>query len=174
MSIELILGPMFSGKTTEMIRRCRRRMSVGLNVVILNHKLDNRNGTTNVVTHDGIQMVSIPCDSVTNYEILKDYDVIAIDEAQFFNDLSTSVNILANDYNKQVIMACLSGDSNCEPWPGVDKLIAISDEIIHCRALCVRCHKPAAFTRKHVASNTKIDIGADDKYSSMCRACLKC
>jgi thymidine kinase len=173
MSVELILGPMFSGKTTEMIRRCKRRMSVGFNVVILNHKLDDRNGTSDVVTHDGVQMVSIPCETVSDFTMLNQYDVIAIDEAQFFTNLSVSVQTLANVYNKQVILACLSGDSNCEPWPGVDKLVALSDEIIHCRALCVRCHKPAAFTKRHVPSQAKIVIGSTDKYSSMCRTCLK-
>jgi len=170
MSIELIIGPMFSGKTTELIRRCRRRMSVGLNVIILNHTMDTRNGKGKVVTHDGINMESAACDSIDPEKYLM-HDVIAIDEAQFFNGIDDSIMILAEKHGKQVIMSCLSGDANRKPWPGVDSLIAISDQIIHCRALCVVCHKPAAFSKRHQPSDTKIDIGGKDKYSSVCREC---
>ena len=161
---------MFGGKSTELIRRCKRMISVGLEVVVVNHSLDTRNGTTNVVTHDGIEMECLST-SRLNFELLKPYDVVAIDEAQFFDSIADDIRVLSDDMGKHVIIAALSGDYKRDPWPGVDRIIALSDEIIHCKALCVRCHRPAAFTKRHVPSDSRVVIGADDKYSSVCRAC---
>ena len=149
MSVELIIGPMYSGKSTELIRRCKRRMSIGLSVLVINHSLDTRYGNANKIsTHDGTKLTAYACNEINDYEMFKQYDVIAIDEAQFFTDLARSVNKLAEDMEKQVIIACLSGDSNRKPWPGIDSLIALSDEIQHCKALCVLCHAPAPFSKK--------------------------
>jgi thymidine kinase len=168
--IECILGPMFGGKSTELIRRCKRLISVGMNVIVLNHSLDTRNGTTNVVTHDGVEMECLSCNKI-DFDKLKDFDVIAIDEAQFFENIAKNIRILSDDMDKHVIVAALSGDYKRKPWPGVDQIIALSDEIVHCKALCVKCHRPAAFTKKHVPNDRRVDIGADDKYSSVCRVC---
>ena len=82
MSLELIIGPMFSGKTTELIRRCRRLKAVGKKVLIINHKRDNRNGTHSVSTHDGVKLTAKSVDMVTVhwFDTFKDdYDVIAFD-----------------------------------------------------------------------------------------------
>ena len=167
----VILGPMFSGKTTELIRRCKRWMSVGLRVIIVNHSSDTRQETTNVISHDGVEMESLSLNTITSYDMFRDYDVVAIDEAQFFLNLDIFVKKLSDYMGKRVILAALSGDYMRKPWPGVDKLIALSDDIVHCKAICVLCHNPAPFTKKHGKSAEHNDIGAEDKYSSVCRKC---
>ena len=167
----LILGPMFSGKTTELIRRCKRWQSVGKKVLIINHASDTRRGTSDVVTHDGVRMSSLSLANITTFDIFKDYDVIAFDEAQFFTGLDKYISKLSDYSGRRVIISALSGDYRREPWPGIDKLIALSDDIVHCKALCTRCNQPAPFTKKLGDSGDRIDIGAEDKYTSLCRGC---
>ena len=109
----LVLGPMFSGKTTELIRRCRRMMAIGKKVIIFNHKNDNRNGTHTVSTHDGAKLKAMSIDMITTHwlnEFVKEYDVIAFDEGQFFTGLCDAVNFLRKDMGKVVLVAGLSGD----------------------------------------------------------------
>lgn len=163
--MELIIGPMFSGKSTELIRRCKRLRSIGLTVLVINHALDQRDGS-DVVTHDGQRLKAMSCSSI-DLNLLKGFDVIAIDEAQFFKSLPL------NDILKKhrLIVACLSGDSNQQPWDGIGQLISHSDEITHLRAICI-CQRAAAFTKKRNQSS-RIDIGSSDKYYSVCRRCLK-
>ena len=134
----LVLGPMFSGKTTELIRRCRRMIAIGKKVLILNHKTDNRNGLHTVSTHDGATLKAMSIDMITTHwlsECVKEYDVIAFDEGQFFSGLCDAVKFLRKGMNKDVLVAGLSGDANMKPWQVISNLLPMADELIHCRAL---------------------------------------
>lgn len=173
MSLELIIGPMFSGKTTELIRRCRRLKAVGKKVLIINHKNDNRNGTHSVSTHDGVKLTAKSVDMVTVhwFDTFKDdYDVIAIDEGQFFTGLRDVV-VSLKKLGKAVIISGLQGDAEMNAWKYVGELVPLADDIIQVKALCVKCHAPAAFTRRLQPSSSQIDVGGKDKYMACCFKC---
>ena len=138
---------MFSGKSTELIRRCKRYVSVGLRVLICNSKKDIRTKKNSVSTHDGtvVQAQSVEdMDDKWLASVSNDYDVIAFDEGQFYNNLCDIVKKLKN--SKHVIVSGLSGDYKCEPWETISKLIPLADDIIHTKALCVNCYIDAPFT----------------------------
>lgn len=164
---------MFSGKTTELIRRCRRLKAVGKNVLIINHKNDNRNGIHSVSTHDGMELEAKSVDMVTVhwFDTFKDnYDVIAFDEGQFFDGLRDVV-IALKKMDKSVIISGLQGDSEMNSWKSITELIPLADDIIQVKALCVRCHKEAPFTRRLKPGGNQIIVGGKDKYMACCYKC---
>ena len=164
---------MFSGKTTELIRRCKRFISVGMQVLICNAEKDNRNGKHNVSTHDG-QFLDAKSIGEASIDWVKknacNYNVIAFDEGQFFPNLPKVIFQLKK-MGKSVLVSGLSGDSNLEPWDTISKLIPMADEIIHTKALCVKCHSDAPFSKKLVPNKKKIEVGAKDKYIAVCFKC---
>ena len=173
MSFSLVIGPMFSGKTTELIRRCRRLMAVGKKVLIINAKKDNRNGLHSVTTHDGAKLEAKSVDMVTVHwfeQFMKDYHVIAFDEGQFFDDLDEVISVLLTN-NKHVIVSALQGDAEMKQWDTVSKLIPMADEIVQVKALCVKCHAPASFTKKLVPGGNRVDVGGKEKYMACCYMC---
>jgi len=171
-TIDLIIGPMFGGKSTELIRRCKRLNSIGFKVLFVNNILDNRHGTSEITTHDGVHMKCLSTSDLSNvYDNIDEYDVVAIDEAQFFNDVATHAQTMCDTHGKRVIIASLSGDFQQKPWAGMAEMIAIADEITHCRALCVKCGYNASFTQKHVPNDERVHIGGADEYSPVCRTC---
>lgn len=175
MSLTLIIGPMFSGKTTELIRRCKRFISVGMQVLICNAEKDNRNGMHKVSTHDGEILDAKSIGEVSIDWVKKNadnYNVIAFDEGQFFPNLPKVVSQLKKA-GKSVLVSGLSGDSNLEPWETISKLIPLADDIVHTKAICVKCHADAAFSKKLVPNKKKIEVGAKNKYIAVCFKCYK-
>ena len=127
-----------------------------------------------VSTHDGAKLKAMSVDMITTHwlnEFVKEYDVIAFDEGQFFGGLRDAVNFLRKDMDKDVLVAGLSGDSEMNPWPVISSLIPMAGEIIHCRALCVKCHRPAAFTKKLIPGGDRVDVGGKEKYMACCFDC---
>jgi len=173
MSFSLVIGPMFSGKTTELIRRCRRLMAVGNKVLIINAKKDNRNGIHAVTTHDGAKLEAKSVDMVTVHwfeQFMDDYQVIAFDEGQFFEGLDEVIRVLLSN-GKHVIVSALQGDSTMNPWKMVSKLIPLANEIIHVKALCVKCHNEASYTKRLVPVTNQVCVGGKEKYMACCYEC---
>lgn len=147
--------------------------AVGKKVLIINHKNDNRNGTHSVSTHDGVKLTAKSVDMVTVhwFDTFKDdYDVIAIDEGQFFTGLRDVV-VSLKKLGKAVIISGLQGDAEMNAWKYVGELVPLADDIIQVKALCVKCHAPAAFTRRLQPSSSQIDVGGKDKYMACCFKC---
>jgi thymidine kinase len=168
-----VIGPMFSGKTTELIRRCRRMMAIGKKVLIIHAKKDNRNGAHAVTTHDGAKLDAKSVDMVTVHwfeQFMHEYQVIAFDEGQFFEGLDEVIKVLMIN-KKHVIVSALQGDASMHQWDMVSKLIPMADDIIHVKALCVKCHAPASFTKKLVPGGELVDVGGKDKYMACCYKC---
>ena len=172
MSFTLIIGPMFSGKSSELIRRCKRYISVGLRVAIFNSKKDIRTKANSVRTHDGNVVEAISIEDFSEEwvtSVSNDYDVIAFDEGQFYDNLSDIVRKLKD--SKHVLVSGLSGDYRCEPWETISKLMPLADDIVHTKALCVNCYIDAPFTKRLSSYCKKIDIGDADKYIAVCNKC---
>lgn len=176
MSLQLIVGCMFSGKSTELIRRIRRFQSIGKRVMVVNHTLDNRDGSSNVATHYGDNVDSLKYSNLMNFVNiynLSNYDVVCIDEGQFFDDLRLGVKTMVEGYNLQVIVAGLSSDFRREPFGDIMSLMLIADDVLFCKAYCGICKNGtlAPFTKRTSATRAQVEVGSKDKYIAVCRKC---
>ena len=172
--IELILGPMFSGKSTRLIETIRKCVYKNKKTIMIKFIDDQRyTKKSEVVTHDQIKYDSIDCKNLTeSFDLLKDYDIIGIDEGQFFPDLVEISEKLAH-LNKTVIIAALNGDFRMEPFPVIARIIPKADKIKLLKAYCFNCHKDAKFSLRIVQSNETVLIGAGEAYKPACRECHK-
>ena len=170
--IELIIGPMFSGKSTRLIEQMRKYVYKAKKTIMVKYYADQRySEKSEVVTHDLIKYDSINCKLLRNsFETLKQYDVIGIDEGQFFADLVEVCEELAL-MGKIVLIAALNGDFRMEPFPVIQRIIAKSDKIKLLKAYCFNCHKDAKFSLRIVQSNETVLIGAGEAYKPACREC---
>lgn len=178
MSLQVIIGCMFSGKSTELIRRIRRFQSIGKRVRVINHHIDDRYGDSGIETHYGDNIKAVKLSKLKNFierykSMEYSVDVVCIDEAQFFTDLFECVLILVEEYNLQVVIAGLSGDFKRETFGDIYRLIPIADDIQLCKAYCKECSDGtlAVFTKRISGDGDQVDIGAADKYKAVCRKC---
>ena len=170
--IELILGPMFSGKSTRLIGLIRKYTYKAKKTIMIKYIADKRySEKSEVVTHDLLKYDSIECKNLReNLEKMKNYDIIGIDEGQFFPDLVEVCEELAL-MKKTIIIAALNGDFRMEPFPVIAKLIPKADKIKLLKAYCFNCHKDANYSLRIVQSNDTVLIGADEAYKPACREC---
>src|SRR5450759_4276026 len=137
-SIEVITGSMFSGKTEELIRRLRRAQFAGLKVEIFKPSLDKRYSETRVVSHDEKSIVSTPVDNPSAILLLaSDVDVVAIDEAQFFDSSIVNVCNELADSGIRVLIAGLDMDFMGKPFGPMPALLAIAEYITKVHAICM-------------------------------------
>ena len=173
--IEAICGPMFSGKSEELIRRLRRAIIARKRVQVFKPAADTRYSETDIVTHAATRMESVPVQS--SAEILERLDwrtqVVGVDETNFFgHSLVPVVNQLA-DSGKQVIVAGLDTDFLGRPFPPMPDLLAIAESITKTLAVCMRCGNPAKHTQRLVPSDELILVGASNAYEARCRLCFE-
>jgi len=172
--IQLIMGPMFSGKTTELLRRVRRYDISGKKVSIIKYKGDDRYMPDLACTHDEWNRhpalsVSTLSELDDNDEI-KNADIIAVDEGNLFPDLVQFCESFANA-GKTVIVAALDSTYLREPFPTTAQLIPKAEKVDKLSAICVGCGDDAYFTRRIVESDELELIGGADKYKAVCRRC---
>lgn len=166
--IQLILGNMFSGKTSELLRRYRRYKISGKSCILIKYRGDNRYDDEMIVTHDGakIEVPALICEllSQVNSNVLN-YDVICIDEIQFYKDAHIFCELWANK-GKIIIASGLSGTFNRTPFPVVSKLIPLAESVVVLNAICVPTGKEAAYTKltiENTTGGTEI-IGGSEMY----------
>jgi len=169
----VIVGPMFSGKTTELIRRIRRYQLSGKRIIIYKPATDIRYSVNNINSHDGLTYPAriIPnneegiCKLSREYE---DYDVIGIDEVQFFP--SEIVDLIDRiSYEKHVIVAGLNLDYMGRPWETVEELLPRADDVITLTAVCYICGDEATRTVRISGGVERIVIGGEETYKPVCR-----
>lgn len=180
--IKLFLGPMFSGKSTSMCSAVERYHLAGkkcaivkfLNDTRYDHKLDStRDG---IITHAGQEYNNIPIIRASNleeiYNQLIKYDVIGIDEVQFFVSIET-IQLLANN-GKIVICAGLDGTHKAVPFGRILELIPMAEEVIKLAAVCMKCGDDASFTARIDKSQDDVIelIGGVETYVALCRECM--
>ncbi|APH17028.1 thymidine kinase [Clostridium sporogenes] len=177
--IEVVAGPMYSGKTEELIRRIRRAEIAKQKVQVFKPEIDNRYSKQDVVSHAGDKIQSVPVKSSKEIleKLLDDTDVIGIDEAQFFDDyLVEIVSKIANN-NRRVICAGLDMDFKGEPFGPMPKLMAIAEFVDKIQAVCMVCNNPATRTQRLIngkpakKSDPVVLIGAQESYEARCRKC---
>jgi thymidine kinase len=170
--IEVIVGPMYSGKTEELIRRLRRAQIARQAVAIFKPSIDIRYGSDDLVSHSEVR---IPTRLVaTAADILafaNDAEVFGIDEGQFLGlELPRVVNHLA-DSGKRVIVAGLDQDYRGLPFEPMPQLLAIAEYITKTLAICVVCGEPASRTQKNRAEGGRVVVGGAGLYEARCRRC---
>ncbi len=173
-SIEVICGSMFSGKTEELIRRAKRAVIARQKICIFKPTIDVRYSREDVVSHD---QISIPAFPVEHSRLIQrrgmDYDVVAIDEAQFFDDGIIEVcNELANA-GKRVIVAGLDMDYLGHPFGPMPALMAVADEVTKTRAICMRCGRLATFSYRIAEGDQQVMLGERQEYMPLCRCCYQ-
>jgi thymidine kinase len=169
--IEVICGPMFSGKSEELIRRIRRAEIARLRLQIFKHSIDARYDATSIVSHNQQSLPSVTVKNSTDILQLVDdrTEVIAIDEGQFFDtDLLAVGNRLAN-LGKRVIIAGLDLDYRGLPFGPMPALMAAAEYVTKQLAICMICGDPANFTQRLTANLDQIVVGAGDTYEARCR-----
>ncbi|KAG6525224.1 thymidine kinase [Zingiber officinale] len=173
--IHVILGPMFAGKTTALLRRIQAEKDCGRSVAVIKPKRDTRYGLDSVVTHDGVRM---PCFSLSKLSSLRDkigdaayqkLNVIGIDEAQFFKDLYDFCCNAADLEGKIIVVAGLDGDYLRKRFGSVLDVVPLADSVTKLTARCEICSRRAFFTlRKTNDTQTELIAGAD-VYMPVCR-----
>jgi len=169
--VQLILGPMFSGKTTELIRRLKRYQIARYECMIIKYAEDKRYDDDGIATHDRQTLRAV---SATHLKSLKidDYDVIGVDEGQFFPDLVEFCEQAAES-GKIVLVAALDGTYQRKGFGNILELIPKAEHIAKLTAVCMLCFGEGAFT-KRISNDKGVEvIGGADKYMAVCRACFK-
>jgi thymidine kinase len=177
--IEVAIGPMYSGKSEELIRRMKRAKIAKQKIMVFKPAIDNRYSKDDVVSHSGDSIGAIPIkESKDIYEYLdEDVQVVGIDEVQFFDENVVNVAIDLADKGIRVICAGLDMDFRGEPFGPTPKLLAVAEFVDKLQAVCSVCGQPA--TRSQRLINEKpakygdpiIQVGAVESYEARCREC---
>lgn len=167
--IELIIGCMFSGKSTELIRIYDRFRIAKKRCIMLKHSFDTRYDANAVSTHTGVKINCISVNKLMDVDV-QNYDVICIDEAQFFDDLIEFCEKEALD--KYIVVAGLDADYKMNAFSNITNLVPKCDIVRKLNAVCSKCGDNASFS-KRITSETDVNvIGGQDKYISVCRNCF--
>ena len=173
--IEVIVGPMFSGKSEELIRRLRRAEIARKRVQIFKPVIDARYSTNGIVSHSGLEIQS---DTVKDAdEILHKVnlltEVVGIDEGQFLGPSLVTVCQRLAEAGKRVIVSGLDMDYRGRPFEPMPTLLTMAEEITKLLAICIRCGNPAVHTQRLVHSDELIVVGAKGIYEARCRRCFE-
>ena len=172
--IEVICGSMFSGKTEELIRRVRRAQIAKMNTIIFKPKVDDRYSPEHIVSHNQMKLNSQIVETAD--EILtksQKAEVVAIDEAQFFDDNIVEICKILAKQKKRVIVAGLDTDYKGEPFGPMPHLMCEADYVDKLRAICVVCGNPATYTQRTSKDQQRVIIGETDIYEARCRNCYE-
>ncbi|KNC53919.1 uncharacterized protein AMSG_12274 [Thecamonas trahens ATCC 50062] len=172
---EVILGPMFSGKTTELLRRVRRQVAARKTVAIIKSAKDTRGAEPGraTVTHDDVAVPAYAALRLADVpaEVLADAEVVGIDEGQFFDDVMPVADELANS-GKIVVVATLDGDFMRRPFASTGPLVAAAERVTKLTAVCMECLAADAPFSKRLIADTSVEvIGGKESYAAMCRNC---
>jgi thymidine kinase len=172
--IEVICGSMFSGKTEELIRRLRRAQYARQTVEIFKPAVDVRYSDDQVVSHDARSIRSTPVDSAEAILLMAtDVDVVAIDEAQFFDEGLVDVCRRLADSGVRVIVAGLDMDYLGKPFGPMPALMATAEYVTKVHAICVRCGAPANHSHRTAEGDRLVLLGETDSYEPLCRHCFR-
>jgi thymidine kinase len=176
--IEVISGSMFSGKTEELIRRITRAELAGQEIQVYKPEIDDRYGETEIGSHDGRSWEAEVVDG-GDMESLKqaDADIIAIDEANFFEQTLVETSHELADSGKRVIISGIDQNFRGEPFRPLPELMAAAEYVEKLRAICARCGKPATRNQRLIdgepahIDDPEVLVGAEETYEARCRDC---
>jgi thymidine kinase len=163
---------MFSGKTEELARRIRRARFAKQTIQVFKPVVDTRCEATKTVSHSGTEVEAVAVGQVSDiWDRAQDYQVIAIDEAQFFDETLVEVVQHLAEAGKRVIVAGLDTDYRGIPFGVIPHLLAVAEYPTKLHAVCIQCGAPACRSQRIVASQDQVLIGAASAYEARCRKC---
>jgi thymidine kinase len=174
MSLDIVLGPMWAGKSSHIISKIRRYRAIGWDVMVVTNALDDRYGTQMVSSHDKEKVAAraireLP--SLYEEDHYKKCQLLVIEEAQFFQGLYEFVKTAVERDEKHVICVGLDGDAHRKPFGEILSLIPLCDNVEKITSFCAECKDgtSALFTHRIVASETQIQVGTETTYQPLCR-----
>src|SRR3954447_16507873 len=173
--IEVVCGPMFSGKSEELMRRLRRAIIARKRVQVFKPVIDTRYSGDEIVSHGDIRMRSEVVSSASDIVRALNWrtQVVGVDEGNFIGAELIDVATQLADSGKQVIIAGLDTDYLGRPFAPIPDLLAQAESITKTLAICVRCGNPAKHTPRLVESDDLIVVGAGGMYEARCRRCFE-
>lgn len=169
--IQVIFGPMFSGKSTELMRRVRRFQIAQYTCMVIKYAKDTRYSKEQLATHDRHTMSAVStCSLADVFTEALNCCVIGIDEGQFFPDVVEFCEEMANK-GKTVIVAALDGTFQRKPFGDILNLVPLAESVVKLNAVCMECYREASYTKRLGAEKEVEVIGGADKYHSVCRLC---
>ncbi len=172
--LEVICGPMFSGKTEELIRRLTRAQYARQQVQIFKPRIDNRYDNEAVVSHSEQSLAGTAVDDLDELrdELTSQVEVIGIDEVQFFEAGIVEFCESMADSGRRVVVAGLDQDYRGEPFEPMPRLLAVAEYITKLMAICVRCGNPAHRSYRLAEDPQQVLVGSDEQYEARCRRCF--
>lgn len=179
--IEVITGPMFAGKTEELLRRVKRLEYAKKNIVVFKPLMDDRYAANEVVSHNDNRTRSVNISlarEIFDY-VNKETEVVAIDEIQFLDEEVVKICEFLASSGIRVIVSGLDKEFRGEPFSYMPKLLAIAEYVTKLTAICVKCGAPATRTQRIVNGKPAkyndpiVLIGAEESYEARCRSCHK-
>ena len=172
--IEIVCGPMFSGKSEELLRRLKRARIAKKKYKLFKPSVDDRYSETEVVSHSGerleCQVLQASLHLSDQFNLERDTEIVAFDEAQFFGVQLLSVATSLAAMGKRVIIAGLDMDSRGTPFGPMPELMAVAEEVLKLTAVCEACGEPATHTyRVTKEEKEQILVGASEHYQARCR-----
>jgi len=173
--IEVITGPMFSGKSEELIRRLKRARIARQRVACYKPDIDLRYHRTAIAshssqTHEASTVATVEELKAALFPQLDEVDVIGIDEAQFFDTRLVPLVLELVHLGKRIVIAGLDTTFNAEPFGPIPALMAVADEVAKLSAVCMVCGQPAIHTQRLGQSQELVVVGAAGVYEARCRA----
>ena len=174
MSLEIVIGPMFSGKSSHAMAFVRRQRAIGKSVIVIKPDIDTRYSQDNVmVTHNNEQ---IPCKvwptdrPLTPVYSIIENEFIVIEEAQFFKGLYSFVQYVLKAYNRHILVVGLDGDATQNKFGEVLDCIPYAKSVTKLCALCAECRDGtlAPFTKRTGHMEAQVDVGGNEKYIPVC------
>ena len=182
--LEVILGPMFSGKTSKLVEIYKQYTFCNIPVLVINHSDDMRysDQATDMITHDQIKVDCVQSQTLMSvleanlllFERKNKPLAVIVNEGQFFGDLYSTVYKMVYDYNAHVYVAGLDGDFKQEKFGQMLDLIPICDKVYKLHSLCVKCKDGTKAVFSHridIGCSEQKQIGADESYIPLCRKC---
>jgi len=177
--IEVICGSMFSGKTEELIRRLRRAQIAKQNIQVFKPAMDTRYAKREVTSHNGVQIEATPVEDTAQIRAMlkPDTTVVAVDEAQFFDDEIVAFCEELAEKGLRVIVAGLDMDFRGAPFGPMPQFLAKAEQVDKLQAICVKCGGPASRTQRLINGRPAayddpiIMVGASEVYEARCRGC---
>lgn len=176
--ISLLIGCMFAQKTTHLIRRIRTYRAIHKRILVVNYSKDTRYGQNCISSHDKDKefALSVEClKDIEDWIRLSNYEIIAIDEAQFFPDLFECITKWADEFPIHFIVSGLDGNSDRQPFGDILRLIPHAEDVERFTSLCSICRDGTiAIYSKYISKQNKdsengIAIGGSDLYQPVCR-----
>ena len=179
MSLEIVLGPMFSGKSSRILSTVSRYSALKLPILVIKHSRDTRYSDIEVSTHDNRKTPCLSLERLSDISEseLQKYQLIIVEEAQFFHGLIDFVKHVVDVLRKNVVLVGLDGDSRRMPFGEILQCIPLADKVEKLTSLCARCANgtEAIFSRRLTQSEEQVLVGAADQYQAVCRRCyLEC